>query len=296
LPQPRTISTQDIDAITQRTDVADSSISLDREFQRILSGGGRLDYFIRRQSNAAQAGNADSMHYLSEAMGKCSRVLYEVESTMQFSSIQFGNPLSPAEHDWNYYREYIMGFAIQTTEFVKAQMLLNLKLAEQCSSLGLSTDALLQGHGVWQAAATAAGQPIALAWAAAENVEDLSPADLRHSKDTIREVLRENRQLETLLHAATVSILATGREPVAERLAWAVLGCDYYDCEGSLNHLYRVDCAIASRDGAFYCQEGMSDADYLYGKYPGQIDIARGRAMEIRAAIDGDRWDMLGLE
>jgi hypothetical protein len=277
---------------------ADSaSVRIEREFEAVFTGGIQIDDFIRRHLAAAQSGNASSMYYVAEAMGFCHVDLMEFQSQVEWTYRDHAQPPAPRTRgDWDRQREAIMNGLAHAPDYFRAQTLSRIRRAEQCTSLGRDAAQFRQEHLEWHAAALAANQPTARARAASEGLEARPPEGLQRSKETMRDVLRTNRQLEPLLYAAQISIYVTGRDAASERLAWALLACEYYDCEATFNHLYRVGCEVASLRGeGDYCSAEMSDMDYLLGKYPGQFDVARGRATEIREAIDSARWEVLGL-
>jgi hypothetical protein len=220
--------------------------------------------------------------------------------------------LSPSGEDLTKrpdYRDIITKSVASRPEFYREETRRHMERAIACKRLGKDELTLKEEGFEWERTAADLGNPIALARSIEietihrltddpqgdANVQEFRPLiedRLRTSKATILDALRGSRDLEVLLQAGDVISAATGRDRTLEHIAWALVACEYDDCE-ELNPLYRRACEA---EGASYCSEEMSDSEYLMLKFPAQYDTARGRAMEIKEALENENWAELGLQ
>lgn len=257
-------------------------------FDDLMAGNDLIDKFIIRHLELAEAGNADSAIYLSEAMKYCAMELNLVSLTSEVYDISTEDPST--------IETQIMDQLVGHPEFYRSEARRHIQRAIGCQRLGWDPEYHREEATKWSDFARESGQPVAVAkWAAIKRDELLSDEKLDASKEVIRTVLQESVDFQVLLAASTVASASTGSDYLFDRLSWALAACEFHTCD-SLNFYYRGLCEMQSFSGASYCTEDMTDLDYLFARHPDKFDAARAKAQEIKQAILDSRWDLLGLE
>lgn len=283
---------------TSTPGVEPASPDIKDAYDALFSGdGGRaIDQFILQHLPEAEAGNRDSALYVGDALRMCFLDMRMLQLTLTMLSPDGEDLKELSDH-----QDIVMKSVAARPAFYKEETRRHMERAIACERLGKDAR-VLQGEGYkWEAIAAELGNPIARARSIMSISDDGTTDDtlrrvredqLRRAKVTILDALKESRDLEVLLQASDIVSTATGRDRTLERVAWALVACEYDDCE-KLNPRYRSVCEV---QGASYCSDEMSDRDYLMLRYPAQYDTASGRAMEIRDALDNERWEELGLQ
>jgi hypothetical protein len=252
-----------------------------------------IDEYILEQLELAEAGNADSAHYVSEAMHHCATDMLSLQQSYDFYANDQGSTAADAEQMINVVMDALTGHQ----EFYLQQVQHSLERALECEKLGWTPQYLYEESVAWNVEAVGRGQVVAMAKLA--RLDPLDPptdaSEIERSRAIIREVLGISKELHVLLHASAVISASTGKDFEFERLSWALVACEYDTC-GRLNHLYTSACENMSLQGSSVCTRGMTDLDYLFRKYPEKFDAARSRAQEIKQAIEREDWQSIGLQ
>ncbi len=269
-----------------------ASLGTDQQFEEAILDGSKLDDFILLHIPRAKSGDADSAYYLAEALRYCSMELEQFDMSFAYYDKQDSDASSNLEHQV----QIIMDGLIGKPEFYRRQVRRHLDRAMACKSLDIDSQDLHGRAESWSKQAKALMQPIALARGARLSPRNasISAEKLNSSKAAMRDALSRSKNLVILLSASSVAAVATGRDFTTERLAWAILACNYEDC-GTLNYLYLGKCEAMVLQGSSDCSEQMSDLDYLRLKYPNHFDVARGRASELYEALEKGDWSTVGL-
>ena len=276
----------------QEDPVVDST-AIRGQFEAVLLAGTGIDEFILRHLRLAEAGNADSAFFVGEAMQYCAMDLSLFDLSFEHYDTQKRGQPPRTDHEKI---AVIMDGLVGKPEFYRQQAQRHLDRATDCKKLGWEAQFFSEQGQSWIAKATSQGQPIARARTA--KLDPAKPPDagqLKRSQETMRDVLSSNRDVQTLLHASTVVVAGTGRDFATERLAWAILACEYSDCERPMNSLYRGVCEGLALQQALHCSDDMTDLDYLFTKYPERFDVASARAKELKYALETGDWAAIGL-
>jgi len=267
------------------------SDDVEDDFNALFTGKIRIDDFIRHHEALAESGRADSMHFVAEAMKDCVASMSMVQPLIDKIAQERGATAArPAD-----YRELVEQEKIGNSEFAVEEWSRRIDRAYACLSLNRDISTLGNEFEQWESLAIENGQPIAVTTFITTGLQSKSTEDLQRAKNVIREQLASNKSLEIILAAEDLSAFLTGREGPAERLAWSLLACEYYDCNSRLSYRYRTTCEIDAHYGDIYCKPGMTDYEFLRAKLPEHYDVATGRAMELKQHLDQDLWDLLGL-
>ena len=272
---------------------AASAISIGQEFETMILGHEAIDEFVLRHLALAEAGNADSAHYVSEAMLYCAQELMSFNLSFDEYRMRADGIVVSADE----ISALIMDGLTGKPEFYRVEARRHLDRAIACQRLGWDSEYLYEQAVDWGETATKLGQVIAVARSASLDPENfpVEAEQIEESKTVMREVLRESRELHVFLYASSVVSASTGSDYPFERLAWALAACEYSKCD-SLNYLYRGACEVMTLQGSHICTEDMTDLDYLFRKYPSQFDAALARAAEIEQALSNEDWQSIGLE
>lgn len=266
-------------------------VDVETDFHSIFAGEIGISVFIRHHEDLAQNGNADSMHYLAQAIKDCIVSMTMVQPVIDKIALERGEIAEYREG----YREIARQEGVVYSEFAKQEWSNRIDRAYDCFSLGKNVATLDSESDMWEALAVERGQSNAVAASVTSELQNKTAEELQHAKSVIRDVLVSQKTLETILAAEALSSFVTGRNGTTERVAWALLACEYYDCESRLSYRYRTTCEIDATYGNTYCTPGMTDYEFLRAKLPEHFDIAGGRAMDLKQAIDSEQWDRLGL-
>jgi hypothetical protein len=264
---------------------------LEEDFNSIFEGSIGIADFIRQHEKLAQDGNANSMHFLAEAMKDCIASMTMIEPAIDKVALLRGEVATNRED----FRERVRQEGHRNSEFAIQEWASRVDRAYDCFTLEKDVAALGREYQTWESLVAEKDQPHAVVAAIISDLANKSPDELEQAKSVIRDVLVTNKNLETILAAEKWSSFVTGRGGTMERAAWALLACEYYDCESTLSYRYRTTCEIDAQYGDIYCTPGMTDAEFLRAKVPGSYDIARGRAMELKQILDQRQWAQIGL-
>lgn len=264
-----------------------------KEYDSMMRGVIGIDEYILKHLRLAEAGNANSAYYVSEAMIRCATELISFRMSYDTYSANHGaDHVGPEEM-----MTVVLGELVGYSEFYLEQVRHSLMRAIECKKLGWESQYLYDESVQWQKRAIERNQVVALVQAARldpSNPPD-NPDQIEASRKTMREALSQSQDLVVLLNASTVVSASTGSDFPLERLSWALTACEYQRCD-SLNHLYRDVCESMSMHGSAICTNDMTDLDYLFLKYPELFDLAQARAKEIKQAIESEDWRSLGLD
>ena len=265
--------------------------TLEAEFNLVVAGGVGIGEFIREHEKLAQKGNVDSMHFLAEAMKDCTLSMTMVQPLIDRFELERGELVANRED----YLEYLRQSGPGNSAFAIQEWNNRIERAYDCFGIDENTETLNRESSAWEAIALEKGQSNAVATSVTSDLHNKTAEELAVAKSRIRSVLVSNKTLETVLAAQTLSSFSTGRHGIVERAAWALLACEFYDCESTLSYRYRTTCEVDATYGEIYCVPGMTDSEFIRAKVPGSYDIARGRAMELKQYFDQERWAQIGL-
>ena len=259
-----------------------------QEFDSVIGGNEEIDVYILRHLERAEAGDADSAIYVAEAMRYCLASVGMVERGIRQYQIQ---PAGPSET-----KEAILERLVGLSPYRRNEASLHIDRWIACKRSGWDNSYLTETAYKWEAFALNEGQPLAVARVSGLDPNAaVTPEKLEKSKAAMRQVLTKSREFTVLWYASSVVSVSTNRDFESEKLAWALLACEYDSCD-SLNYYNRGLCEMQGKNGADYCTEDVTDMKYLFGRYPGKIDVARSRALFIKEAIDSGQWDLIGLD
>lgn len=285
---------QDLRRVTQ--EIASTQLIMSEElsgrFEAALAGKFPMDEFILELLAKAEDGDADSAYYVSEAMKFCAAdlVVSQISVDKYRPQAISSNPSSDEAI------AFVMDGLVGNSEFYLKEARRHLDRAVECMRLGWNSQTMYEFAVDWGATAEELGQPIAVAKLASLDPDDPPSdlAELEQSRATMRDIVRNNKNLRVFLYASTVTSTVTGIDHTLDKLSWALLACEYASCD-DLNHLYRGVCEVMSLQGSDVCTTDMNDIDYLFRKYPEYFDAAQVRAAELKEAIETENWQSIGL-
>lgn len=139
-----------------------SSATVARQFEQVILAGAGIDRFILQQLALAESGNANSAHYVSEAMDYCAMNLLQLQISFDVYNTQ-GDQSRP---DANAMAKVVMDGLVGLPEFYLAQARKHLERSVACATLGWNSDYLFEKAASWAQTAVDRKQPIAMAEAA----------------------------------------------------------------------------------------------------------------------------------
>lgn len=259
-----------------------------QEFDSVIGGNKEIDVFILTHLERAEAGDADSAIYVAEAMRYCMLSVGKVEQGISLYQIQ---PAGPSET-----KEAIMERLVGLSPYRRNEASLHIDRWIACKRLSWDLSYLAETAYKWEEFAVNEGQPLAVArFASLDPNAAVTPEKLDQSKAAMRQVLSKSREFTVLRYASSVVSVSTNKDFESEKLAWALLACEYDSCD-TLNYHNRGSCEMLGKDGADFCTDDLTDMKYLFGRYPDKFDAARSRALFIKEAIDSGQWDLIGLD
>jgi hypothetical protein len=246
--------------------------------------------YASRTLSAAQAGDRDAQFYLSRALERC-------QSDLRMY-LQKGRPLTEEESlQWAAKRHLPLELAQQAYERCHRFQ------EDGTGEFGNATE--------WLGRATLAGQPVAQATTATRillqrTVDGLAKAGavpvapLPIAPDTVglapRELFRqavESRDPEALLQISEADALlhpSTGDDDNTERFSWLLVACqEGLDCSPNADWV-RNTCYLDPQ-----CASASSASELIEHLAGAEWPAVQQRAQELKAKLDADEWDDLGL-